>query len=122
MQLTRETDVKLDVKDENRLQEHSFRASLVHSRTTSTQASGPGQSFEMSGALRSIDDYLDGVPSSVWPAETETGNGFQASGIDDGRPISEILKRPKWPPNRVAGRETDRTFLLREGESLRREL
>ena len=118
MQLTQGTDVRNHMEKENLSHGNSSRASLVHSRNTSTQASGPGQSFEMSGALQSIDDHLDGVPSSIWSAETVTGHGSQASGIDDARPISKILQRPTWP---VAGRGTDRTSSLREERSPRRD-
>ena len=107
MQLIRGTDVQSDMKKEDLSQGHSSRASFVHSRNTSTEASRPGQSFEMSGALLSIDDHLDRIPSPIWPVEIETGHGSQASGIDDTRPISETLKRPTWPQDRVAGRRTD---------------
>ena len=75
----------------------------------------------MSGVLQSIDDHLDRLPSLIWPVETETGHGSQASGIDDARPISEILKRPTWPQNRVARTGTDRTSSLREEWSPRRD-
>lgn len=121
MQLTRGADVQIDMKEKNSSQGHSSRASLVHSRNTSTQASRPGQSFEMSGALQSSDDNLDRLPSSIWPVETETGHGSQASGIDDARPISEILKRPTWPQDRVVRTVTDGTSSLREERSPRRD-
>ena len=118
MQLTRGTDVRSDMDKENLSHEHSSRASLVHSRNTSTQAVGPGQSFEMSGALQSTDDHLDRATSSIWPVGTVTGHGSQASGIDDAHPISKILQRPTWP---IAERGTDRTSSLREERSPRRD-
>ena len=72
MQLTRGTDVQIDMKNEDLSQGHRYRASLVHSRNTSTQASQPGQSFEMSGALQAIDEHLDRVSSSIRQVGTET--------------------------------------------------
>ena len=109
------------MKKEDLSQGHSSRASLFHSRNESTQAPAPGQSFEMRGALQSIDDHLDQKPPSVWQVGTETGHGSQASGIDEDRPISAILKRPTWPQDRVASIGTDRTSSLREGRSPRRD-
>ena len=101
------------MRKEDLSQGHGSRASLVHSRNTSMRASVPGQSFEMSGGLQSIDDHLDQKPPSVWQIGTETGLGSQASGIDDDRPISELLKRPTWPQDRVVRAGTDRTSSLR---------
>ena len=109
------------MKKEDLSEGQSSRASLVHSRNKSTQASGPGQSFEMIGVIQSADDQLDRIPPSIWQVGTETGHGSQASGIDDARPISEILKRPTWPQDRVARTETDRTSSLREERSPRRD-
>ena len=117
MQLTRGTDVQIDMKKEDLSQGHSSRASLVHSRNTSKQASGPGQSFEMSGALQSKNDHFDLVPSSTRKVGTETEHGSQTSGIDDARSISEILKRPTWPQDRGTRTGMDRTSSLREERS-----